>query len=228
MHLLSWADFFVSAAYLSRIQHSCINLSAHLKRINKNPAAMRDIKNFIADDLKETPSLSSPVFEAMIDGRFKEGKQEMIRLPDDSPDAFAVFVHWLYTRQLPEKSEDGSQEAEDSLQELYLRAFVLGDKYNLSAFKQLNYGRIVDAFEDYFWPSVESMEELYSYQAVTSEIQDLTVDYFAPAFSEYELNQKNTLNGFKRSLDRFLHLVRLWRLPWLRVASRQEAKKELL
>lgn len=118
---------------------------------------------------------SSPVFEAMINGPFREGKQNVIRLPDDSSNAFAVFAHWLYSGELPEESEDDSGA---SLLQVHLEAFVFGDKYGLLTFKQMNYKRVLVVLKGYFWPPVEFIELLYSYYGVTSKIQNYFVDHF--------------------------------------------------
>lgn len=119
----------------------------------------------------------------MINSRFREGIQKQIRLPEDDPYAFKIYLSWLYTRRLPAMGED---ESEQMRQETDLKAFVLGD---IPTFKQMNYRRLLAGFRGCYWPPVDFMELLYSYQAVTAKIQKYLVYYFASATLENDLDR---------------------------------------
>ncbi|OBT89993.1 hypothetical protein VE02_01615 [Pseudogymnoascus sp. 03VT05] len=43
----------------------------------------------------------SEYFEKALNGKFKEADEQIIRLPEDSPDAFDVLIGWLYQNQIP-------------------------------------------------------------------------------------------------------------------------------
>jgi hypothetical protein len=118
---------------------------------------------------------SSPIFEAMMTkDNFRESKEKVIKLPEDSPGAFAVFAHWLYTRRLPDCP---MEEYDHTRQQIDLRAFVFGDKYSLPEFKNMTYKAVLSGFEEISRPSIEFMKLLYSYGAVTGKIQQYFVEF---------------------------------------------------
>lgn len=42
-----------------------------------------------------------PYFDKMFNGGFKEAQEQYANLPDDDPDAFGLFLEWLYVGRIP-------------------------------------------------------------------------------------------------------------------------------
>ena len=49
---------------------------------------------------KELLTSASPFFAAALNGTFAEGLDQEVRLPEEKPEIFEWFLHWLYTRTL--------------------------------------------------------------------------------------------------------------------------------
>lgn len=70
---------------------------------------------------------SSIFFDKALSGNWKESHERVIKLPEDEPEVFAIYVHWLYFRTFAVFR--GKPDALESVDHLRLaKAFVLGDK----------------------------------------------------------------------------------------------------
>lgn len=65
-------------------------------------------------------------------GSWKESEEQTLNLPEDDPNIFALYSHWLYVGQIPVIVQSGTKEeiANDNYKEYYdlVKAYVLGDK----------------------------------------------------------------------------------------------------
>ncbi|GIJ92550.1 hypothetical protein Asppvi_001828 [Aspergillus pseudoviridinutans] len=89
---------------------------------------------------------SSPFFNNAMAHDWKESQQRTIHLPDDEPEIFAVYMHWLYRRTLPvfcnEPGLPGTSEYLD-----LVKAYVLGFKILDLRFRDSTIDAIVEKSE---------------------------------------------------------------------------------
>jgi len=71
----------------------------------------------------------SPFFEAALSRDWKEGEEKLVPMPEDRPDTFRLYVHWIYSRRifLEPFSDPDNQNRSKHLDHL-IRAYILGDK----------------------------------------------------------------------------------------------------
>lgn len=71
-------------------------------------------------------------FASALEGdRFIEGTTRVIRLPDDSPEAFEAFQYYIYHKDLAFREIDESTDVPTQVQ-CNFRVWVFGDKYNMT------------------------------------------------------------------------------------------------
>jgi hypothetical protein len=85
----------------------------------------------------------SKFFHAALTGKFKEAEDKTVKLEEDDPDIFELFVHWLYYQRFPDKvygdnegilalwtiDDDDDYQSSPSDNCVYLHIF--GDKYEV-------------------------------------------------------------------------------------------------
>ena len=73
---------------------------------------------------------ASQFFEAMIEGSFKEAKEEAICLPEDDPAVFEDFSQWVYTKKYENVDTLGKGDCESEVKELrrHIDLFIFADK----------------------------------------------------------------------------------------------------
>ncbi|KAJ5507469.1 hypothetical protein N7527_009612 [Penicillium freii] len=75
---------------------------------------------------------SSLFFNRAMSGSWKGSEVQTLNLPEDDPNIFALYSHWLYVGQIPVIVQSGTKEeiANDNFKEYYtlVKAYVLGDK----------------------------------------------------------------------------------------------------
>lgn len=75
--------------------------------------------------------LQSPFFRAALEGDFTEAHTGEIRLPEDDPDIFAIYAHWLYTGDIACEVEAHSSMVVSEHFRRYktlLKCYFLGDR----------------------------------------------------------------------------------------------------
>lgn len=73
----------------------------------------------------------APVFDRMFNGGFREASDQLAKLPEDDPEAFNVFLEWLYTSRLTQPND--LQEADMfTWTWSYLKVYCFAEKYCLS------------------------------------------------------------------------------------------------
>ncbi|KAH3948663.1 hypothetical protein HBH70_071730 [Parastagonospora nodorum] len=68
----------------------------------------------------------SEFFRAALTGRFKEAEDKVVKLEDQSPRIFEVFVHWLYYQRFPDADHNDGAE----IIELFQDEACLEKRYN--------------------------------------------------------------------------------------------------
>lgn len=95
---------------------------------------------------KELLTNSSPFFAAALNGSFAEAKSKIVSLPEDSIDAFEIFIQWLYVGEITAKDciadhDHGDDYPPDFCTEAtvqtFVEAWILGDKLQCPVFKDL-------------------------------------------------------------------------------------------
>lgn len=69
---------------------------------------------------------SSPFFEKALTGPWTEASQRLVKLPEDKPKAFSLYINWLYYRKIPAYSEISTTDY-DNLFDAYILAEKLLD-----------------------------------------------------------------------------------------------------
>lgn len=82
---------------------------------------------------------SSPFFDKAMSGAWLESPQHTIQLPEDEPEIFGIYVHWLYYDTLPVSCNEPSSEYLN-----LMKAYTLGDKLLDTKFQDTVIDAIVD------------------------------------------------------------------------------------
>ncbi|KAK2754522.1 hypothetical protein FQN54_006923 [Arachnomyces sp. PD_36] len=90
--------------------------------------------------LKELIRGSSDFFDKAMSSDWKESKSRVFALPNHDPEALQLYMQWLYTKMLPVKTEDPS----DDEFLLLAKAVVLGDMFQDSDFENTAVDAILD------------------------------------------------------------------------------------
>lgn len=77
----------------------------------------------------------SPFFRAALSGPWAESQSRSVELKEDHPDAFRLFVHWIFTWIAQPAGQFPTQISDDFLAMDGLRAWVLGDKLGCVLFQ---------------------------------------------------------------------------------------------
>ncbi|KAL8893561.1 MAG: hypothetical protein Q9192_005144 [Flavoplaca navasiana] len=80
----------------------------------------------------------SPFFAAALNGSFKESTSNVVELIEDSPEAFKLFVYWLYTGDFELASDT------KGLPRIACLAWALGDKLQCPVFQDLAMLQLLD------------------------------------------------------------------------------------
>lgn len=130
---------------------------------------------------------SSPLFKSAMSGPWKESKEHVVNLPEDDPNIFALYSHWLYYAKIPVRIE-GATEAKPGqrLNEEYrelIRAYILGDKLLDIKFQNSVIDAIVETSSTIhpqdgraYYPNIPEINIAYENTTESSKIRSLLVD----------------------------------------------------
>ncbi len=110
----------------------------------------------------------SPVFETSFNGRWRETDEQKMNWNECSPRTFDIFVHWLYTTQLP-RDCDISEERDKNLRFLHL--LKLADSVMIPELEIQTYQRIRTSLASERLPSRAFIQQLYEYDWRTSHLR---------------------------------------------------------
>ena len=122
----------------------------------------------------------------MLSGNWREANERLIRLPEDEPEIFEIYMCWLYHKRIPtirQEPADGSTE--------YLRlikAYIFGDKIQAKGFQNVIIDAMIEKKEDKdkegpFWcheiPDHDCVNTAYQNTRPDSPLRKLLVDLWA-------------------------------------------------
>ena len=152
---------------------------------------------------KELLINSSPFFAAALNGSFAEATSKVIKLPENKPDAFALFIQWLYVGEIatsicPADHDDDNDDDHLCCSLIIIQAWILGDKLGCSIFKDLAMLRLISLF-DHWVIDANTVRTAYQGSAHGSQLRKFLLDQV-----RYETWDKRLLS----STDEWLSLAR--------------------
>ncbi|KAL9032777.1 MAG: hypothetical protein Q9180_006312, partial [Flavoplaca navasiana] len=114
----------------------------------------------------------SPFFAAAFNGNFAESATNTVSLIEDDPDAFKLFVQWLYSGELAlgELASDSK-----SLPRVACLAWALGDKLQCPVFQDRAMLQLL-AYHKYEWLLEDTMRLIYNVSPSGSKLRSFAVD----------------------------------------------------
>ncbi|CAL8574602.1 hypothetical protein XPA_000556 [Xanthoria parietina] len=88
---------------------------------------------------------SAPFFEAALSRPRLESTTESLHMPDDDPDAFRFFLHWLFAWVICKSGDYPNIISRDATSYAYSRAWVLGDKLGCPRFQDFAFMHLLHA-----------------------------------------------------------------------------------
>jgi hypothetical protein len=126
---------------------------------------------------------SSDFFKRAMSNNWKEAAERTIRFPDDDPDIFRLYIHWLYSRTLPCRNDEPGR-AGNAEYVLLAKAYVLGDKLQDGRFQDTAIDAIIQkasspAKDGQQWlPVGSAVGWIYDNTLPSSEARRLLVDLY--------------------------------------------------
>ncbi len=112
----------------------------------------------------------SPFFAAAFNGNFAESATNTVSLVEDHPDAFQLFVQWLYSGEIACDLDD-----EDDLPNVLCLAWALGDKLQCPVFQDRAMVQLLAYFK-YKWITVDTMRLIYNISPSGSKLRSFAAD----------------------------------------------------
>ena len=81
------------------------------------------------------------------DGVFKEANEKKMELPDETPETFRYFTHWLYSGTCPPFPAKTYKDCEGSFKKL-VNMYVFGDRYDIAGLRYSTCLAIIDIMAD--------------------------------------------------------------------------------
>ena len=140
---------------------------------------------------KELLISSSPFFAAALNGSFAEATSKVIMLPEDNPNAFALFIQWLYIGETAtyictadhdhdhdhdvDYYDDDDHHCCMASVPICIQAWILGDKLGCSIFKDLAMLRLIRTFGRWVI-DVDTVRTAYQVSAPGSKLRKFLLD----------------------------------------------------
>ncbi|KAL8715991.1 MAG: hypothetical protein Q9220_000658 [cf. Caloplaca sp. 1 TL-2023] len=123
---------------------------------------------------------ASSFFASAFNGSFSEAATKSIELPEDDPDAFRLFVQWLYTgkfvmREMYEDQYIGEKFEFDGIPLFACNVWHLGDKLGCPIFKDFATIRLISCYSER-WLTPDHAGKIYQVSPPGSLIRQLAVD----------------------------------------------------
>lgn len=126
---------------------------------------------------------SSEFFDKAMRRDWKEATDRVVKLPNDDPTVFRLYVHWLYSGTLPCQIDEPNPTG--NLEYLQLaKAHVLGIKLLVKRFADATVDAIIEkahsiASDGHSWfPDGEAIRYLYANTLPSSPVRRLLVDFY--------------------------------------------------
>lgn len=127
---------------------------------------------------------TSPFFDKAISGRWRESTQKTVQLPEDEPEIFGIYVHWLYFGKLSVFRDDLKSKEQKQYRAL-VKAYSLGDKFMNTKFQNTVIDAIVEESVSpasdgkHYYPNGLDIEYAYNNTNTLSPLRRLLVDMYA-------------------------------------------------
>jgi len=171
----------------------------------------------------------SEYFNKALNGPWKESKEKAVTLDDVDTIAVDIFVHWLYTQQIPDNRDTlqmtrrfGSDPGDDDGPITgYTKALVFGDRFLVPAFRQAVHNCLVDTLlrEDgprcptFFTATKYALENLPSNHSILELFMDIHCRYWSVSgHGEYYGGEWGEESGITVLLTRDLPSILLIRI----------------
>jgi hypothetical protein len=98
----------------------------------------------------------SKFFRAALTGNFSEARNKTVKLEEDDPEVFELFVHWLYYQRFPDKSLGDDEtilkiwiepNRETAYTHFYIYLYLFGDKYDVPSLRSDTINELVRFME---------------------------------------------------------------------------------
>ncbi|RDW92789.1 BTB/POZ domain-containing protein [Aspergillus mulundensis] len=165
----------------------------------------------------------SPFFDKALTGEWKEARERVVQLPEEDPEVFDIFVHWVYCGKLPFSIDEHTGDIDAEYMEL-AKAYVFGEKLLSPEFQD----RVVDVVVEksradrnhrHWMESCLGMDVVryvYGHTLEGTPLRKLVVDIF------FEYGDKTWLDGeidvpqpFTRALAMHHLAGRVWDENWV-------------
>ncbi|KAL8669584.1 MAG: hypothetical protein Q9168_005839, partial [Polycauliona sp. 1 TL-2023] len=150
----------------------------------------------------------SPFFKAAFTRPWLESRTESISLPQDDPDAFRFYLHWLFTWTLCKSGTRPNVISCDVTSCVYLRAWILGDKLGCPLFQDFALLHLRYAGP----PDLPLMREIFSKTPVGSKIRDWATHKIAVWIKKSQFkphNQNDWIEAIIEFQDLAADIIRL-------------------
>ncbi|KAF1358728.1 hypothetical protein EJ07DRAFT_156556 [Lizonia empirigonia] len=117
---------------------------------------------------KDLLTYHSEYFLKALGGSWKEAQEGVVSLKDADTRVFNLFVHWLYTKVLPDPVSAGddwdritkTEEDEDQPERIYIDAYVFGDRYIALEFRRVIHETLDSRLKEYYLWGVDSISSI--------------------------------------------------------------------
>ena len=133
----------------------------------------------------------APFFRAAFEGQFVEGREQVLRLPEDDPTLFRSFQLYAYTKEI---IEDG--ELDSVKYEVLIDLHIFGDKYGIPDLQNAATDVLIDKANATKVYPTSLFDHIYRNTASDSRLRALCVDW-----TLWKLDHAVMFEGNKR--DRF-------------------------
>lgn len=126
---------------------------------------------------------SSEFFDKAMGSDWKEATERVMRLPDDDPAVFRLYMHWLYTGTLPCRIDEPGDTGNMEYLQL-AKSYVLADKLMATDFADVIIDAMINkasskASDGLRWyPVGEVIRYLYANTLPSSPVRRLLVDFY--------------------------------------------------
>lgn len=133
---------------------------------------------------KELLTNSSPFFAAALNGSFAEAKSKIVSLPEDSINAFEMFIQWLYVGEIAAKDCFADHDHGDhyppyicskATVQTFIEAWILGDKLRCPVFKDLAMLGLIRTLESELI-YIHTVRTAYERSAPGSKLRKIVLD----------------------------------------------------
>ena len=154
----------------------------------------------------------SDFFVKALQKEWVEGSDKCVKLPEDDPALFKLFVAFVYTGKIYFQHQPESQ-PEDTCEEWHIcaRAWVLGDKYQATSFKDAIVDALLEKIEAEDKVPIGMHRVIYANTATASPMRKILVDIAVYEWHDgrvEDLTRSEAWNDFFTDLAVKLHSLR--------------------